>query len=484
MQISFFALAAYIIGLIALFALSLLFAERKILWIAFPVISGILFAVLLMASLSLLYRVPGSFSTDTLIQASQYLFGGMGGKVSEAQPLLFSFEILFSEHIFSNLGWTLLFSILGLFTVFYYMSRAEESKKSGLLLFSVLSTSLLIFTLGQIRFIYFFNIIMCILISNLFVQMFVFAENKNWLQGPKKNVISFILLIILVLPFASEIIALSNQNPPIAEDWYETLNWIRSNTNSTSWYDDPSSRPEYSVMSWWDYGNWIIYQGMRPVVANNFQAYMSIQDAGKFFLSNNESSAIEMMDARGSRYVITDYDMLYSKLYALAIWSNEDPSIYLNVKDFGTHVVAEPTEKLLETTLAQLHFRDAAGMGRFRLIYESPNKVGKNNPYNKVKLFEYVPGAMIRIQSEPNQTLGVILNLTSNQRRSFQYFNMGIPTKNGYEIRVPYSTEPRYETHAQNPYLVMLKNSEGFRTRNVDISEKDVLEGRTVRVNF
>ncbi|MCJ7443393.1 MAG: glycosyltransferase family 39 protein [Methanotrichaceae archaeon] len=482
MRLSFLALIAYIIALVISFAISRQLTKKKDNWIIF-LISLMAFGFAFLIISYLLADRPIFLQVLELIRYSEYLLGGqMVGMISEAEPLLSSPEILFSGKIFSNLGWILLFSLAGLFAVLLYMKNIEESRKKGILLFLVLSISLLILTLGQIRFLYFSNIIMCILISNFFFQILSAAEKKGLLNRERKNVVSFILLMVLILPFASEVFALSGETPPIAGDWYETLNWIEANTNATSWFNDPSKTPEYSIMSWWDYGNWIIYQGRRPVVANNFQ--VGISDASKFFLSNNEENAIAVMNIKGSRYVLTDYDMLYGKLPAIATWAKDDPAAYLRVKDFGSYIVAEPTEKLLGTTLAQLHFNDAASMGHFRLIYESSGMIGKNHPYNKVKLFEYVPGALIRIRSGPDKEIGAILNLTSNQGRFFQYFNVGKPVEGGYELRVPYSTGSRYQTQALNPYLIFSSNSEGARIMNIEVSEDEILEGRTINVDL
>jgi len=52
------------------------------------------------------------------------------------------------------------------------------------------------------------------------------------------------------------------------------------------------------------------------------------------------------------------------------------------------------------------------------------------------------------------------------------------------EIRVPYSTERRYETHALNPYLIFSGSEAGVKTQNLNVSEQDVLEGRTIEVTI
>ena len=223
-------------------------------------------------------------------------------------------------------------------------------------------------------------------------------------------------------------------------------------------------------MSWWDYGNWIVYLAERPVVANNFQA--GVEDAAKFFLSESEENATAILDARGSKYILADSDLTYGKLPALLAWANEDLDSYMRMGYSGP----EPQPRLLNTTLGRLYFFDGAGTGHFRLIYESST--------SKVKILEYVPGAVIRVQAGPDQRVGALLNMTSNQGRVFTYVNEATPKGGAFEVRVPYSTENRYETRAVSPYLVFSGNENGVKMKNLNVSEEDVLKGRTIEVTL
>jgi hypothetical protein len=73
-----------------------------------------------------------------------------------------------------------------------------------------------------------------------------------------------------------------------------------------------------------------------------------------------------------------------------------------------------------------------------------------------------------------------LVNMTSNQGRKFVYVNEGIS-----EVRVPYSTEERYDTHAATPYLLICVNSPtDMKTKNINVSEEDVLLGNIIDVAF
>jgi len=477
---SFLVIMAAIIGTLVMYALSRFMLMHKVNWIAFP-----LAIVVLVSAFAILLPLIGMGS---LIQfGGDYLFGGeMSGKISEAQPL-FSSEtrVMFSTTSYSSSGWklisNLLFTLAGIAAFILYLHRREDKMINSQLLVLVWAVASLLLTLGQIRFFYLSSIAMGVLISLLFFCILDYSRIRIAEKGQHHfRAFSVALLVLLVLPTATHTVAFVGGVPMIAGDWYESLSWLEKNSNSTSFYDDPANVPEYSVMSVWDYGNWIVYQAKRPVVANNFQA--GIMDSVKFYLSESEEKSTALMDKRRAKYVFVDYDMLHSMLPSIAKWANEDPASYL--KNYDQNVAVIPTQKLFNTTMARLYLFNGAGTEHFRLIYESRTLVGSNLPMGKVKIFEYVPGALIRVKAGPDERVGALLNMTSNQGRSFTYINEGQFLNGSYEMRVPYSTESRYGTHALGPYLIFSGNEMGVKMQSINVSEKDVLEGRTLEVGF
>lgn len=477
---SFLGIMVAIIGTLVMYALSRFMLMHKVNWIVFP-LAIIVFAFACAILLPLI-------GMGSLMQFG-YIFGGeMSGKISEAQPL-FSSEarVLFSTSSYSSSGWklisNLLFSLAGIAAFILCLRRREDGKINGQLLVLVWAVASLLLTLGQIRFFYISSIATGVLISLLFFYILDVYKSRMAERGQGRfRAFSVVLFVLLVLPTATHTAAFIGGAPLIAGDWYESLNWLEKNSNSTSFYDDPVNVPEYSVMNLWDYGNWIIYLAKRPVVANNFQ--VGVMDSTKFYLSGSEEESTALMDKRRAKYVFVDYDMLHGKLFSIASWANEDPASYLILKDYSLNAAAIPTQKLLNTTMARLYLFDGAGTEHFRLIYESSTLLGSGSPMGKVKIFEYVPGALIRVKAGPDKRVGTLLNMTSNQGRTFAYINEGQFSNGSYEMRVPYSTESRYGTHSLGPYLIFSGNEMGIKMQNIDISEKDVLEGRTLEVSF
>ena len=183
---------------------------------------------------------------------------------------------------------------------------------------------------------------------------------------------------------------------------------------------------------------------------------------------------------------MADYNLIYGKLPALTTWANEDFDSYMKMTEYGSQIEAVPMQRLFNTTLARLYLFDGAGTGHFRLIYESPTFLGESPAKSEVKIFEYVPGVLIRVKTGPDKKVGALLNMTSNQGRAFIYVNQAphLPNGDAFEIRVPYSTESRYETHAINPYLIFSGNEAGVNMQSLEVSEEDVLKGKTFEVSL
>jgi dolichyl-diphosphooligosaccharide--protein glycosyltransferase len=458
--------------------------ERKISWTTFPLSILVLAVVFALST-----RVFGGlFGLGALIQYGLDLIwgGGMIGKISEAEPLVYDAKT-FYEVVFSPLGLNLLISLAGIAASIIYIQRSDGGKRQGQLLLLVWAVYTILLTFGQARFLYLSMIAMGVLISIFFVWAKDLVDKKlaaRTQKAPKGWAIILLLLVISpTLTDAVNTVYYAGGTPPaVSGDWQQSLIWLKDNSNTTSYYELPEKSPEYSVMSWWDYGNWIVYLAERPVVANNFQA--GVEDAAKFYLSESEENATAVLDARGAKYILADFDLVYGKLPALTSWANVDINSYMIMKDEGSQIAATPQQRLFNTTLGRLYFFDGAGTGHFRLIHESSTFLGSGDSpsKSKVKIFEYVPGAIIRVQAGQDQKVGALLNMTSNQGRPFNYVNEAIPMRGAFEIRVPYSTENRYETHAVSPYLVFSGNENGVKMMNLNVSEEDVLKGRTIEV--
>ncbi|MCJ7654219.1 MAG: hypothetical protein MUO97_02770, partial [Dehalococcoidia bacterium] len=86
----------------------------------------------------------------------------------------------------------------------------------------------------------------------------------------------------------------------------------------------------YGVMSWWDYGYFIMQIAHRIPNANPGQA--GAVQAGHFFTARNESAANELADELGTKYVMIDYAMATpGKFYAMAEWAGKSADEFYEI---------------------------------------------------------------------------------------------------------------------------------------------------------
>ncbi len=475
---SIFSVAGILVVASLLYALSRIFLKIKVPWMIFPpvmVVLGYCFVILVY----IFSQSRGIYST--LRSGLAYLFGGeLAGKVMEATPIYVGSDFV------SFFGLGLLIALFGLAALVVHMWRPPLQR--GQVLFLVWTVFTMVLSVAQIRFLYIFSANAAILAGYLFFwakYRIKVAERPGRADPLMTKILPLALLTVIVLPSVVGLMAMIEAEPAIAGDWPEALRWLEDNTPATGNFGEPYAVPEYSVLSWWDYGNWILYRSKRPVVANNFQA--GAVDAARFYLSESEEEAMDILEYRGSRYVITDESMLYEKLPAIVSWIDEDPSSYIDITDDQDVLTFEHSRRFMGTTLAALHLFDGGGMGHLRLIHETNTTRGLIYSTNKIKIFEKVPGARIAGTTRSDRPVGVLLNVTSDQGRKFQYFTSIMPQDGRYEITVPYSTENRSEeVHSAGAYQVgpVVEVSTWGMVKEVEVSEEDVLCGRVIEVNF
>jgi dolichyl-diphosphooligosaccharide--protein glycosyltransferase len=130
--------------------------------------------------------------------------------------------------------------------------------------------------------------------------------------------------------------SLARQAPIMDNGWYNSTSWLKD--NSPEPFGDPNfyyelyppanefEYPEtaYGVMSWWDYGYFIMQIAHRIPNANPGQS--GAPEAGRFFTAQNETSANMLADELGTKYVMIDNAMVTGKFYAMAQWAGKNLS--------------------------------------------------------------------------------------------------------------------------------------------------------------
>jgi oligosaccharyl transferase (archaeosortase A-associated) len=369
----------------------------------------------------------------------------------------------------------------------------------------------------------------------------------NW-QIDSKNIgishilsLATVLVVLIFFAYPSAVATAIGENPisrwgggePSGggfSEWYETLTWMRDNTpdpgidylavyeqpkNGTYPYPDTA----YGVMSWWDYGHIITYWAHRIPNANPFQAGIGggtshLPGAATFLTAKTEEEANNVLYALGingkpgARYVVSDAYMAYQIMSVFGIWNEDyvpnEVNVYWTQIRTRDGMQSVPSMRYYENMEAKLHIFDGNNLKRYRLVHESQrdpygDEQGYKNIYNVlyggkiqtensglVKVFEFVKGANITGRAPPDSTVTLTNTIKTNIGRTIQYSQATTSSNGTYEFTVPYSTkgpiagETNFDTQPEGPYTVTAGNV----TKQVDVGERDVLDGGTVTLDI
>jgi len=166
------------------------------------------------------------------------------------------------------------------------------------------------------------------------------AEPKTFMQPRgawvRVIVVGIAIFFLVFFPNIGKVEATAKARSLMDQGWYSSCLWLKDKSpepfgDPDFYYElypprDEFEYPEtaYGVMSWWDYGWFIMQIAHRTPNANPGQA--GAVQAGKFFTAQNESSANEKADESGTKYVMIDYAMATSKFYAMVEWAGGNVS--------------------------------------------------------------------------------------------------------------------------------------------------------------
>ena len=179
------------------------------------------------------------------------------------------------------------------------------------------------------------------------------SENGEALRKPIKSRLRVwqgmagVSIIVFLIAFIPNILVIINgvkEVEPINEAWYSSLVWMRENTPDPfenpdfyyeiyekpltgERYDYPESA--YGVMNFWAHGHWITAIAHRIPTSNPFQAGAFM--TSRFFITQDESSANEVLDVLGCKYVILDYELSITNFSGMVPWAGASYEEYLDI---------------------------------------------------------------------------------------------------------------------------------------------------------
>ena len=495
----------YLVAFAAIFIITGLLSsalkKREAPWYSLPVLIFLLSASIAFA---VKFALPGFFNS---IENGVLYLTGVGtamNTISEVQPLFVNggnFSLITPWAYFSFAG---IIAILGLAT---YIFMAKDKKADSQVVFLLVWTAIVtILCLFQTRFINLLAVNVAIFGSYFLYQALELAGLEEYLSPSAKKkpssqrssasrsgsmspalMVAVVVAVLILIPVFFNTIALAFTPEPYSLDWNNACLWLKDNTPATSYaYSaDPGTHPEYGVMSWWDYGNYILYEAERPAISNNFQT--GINYSADFFTSPDESTANAIMDNLSGKYVMLDLRM--GSTYAgvsdgifedMAYLAGEDPYSYHNNKTVvnGTF---PPNAKYYNTMYARLFNGDGCGinvtgcdpegLSHYKLLYTTRGD-------DPVKVFEYVKGANITGKASPGTTVKLQLTLDSLYGENTYYQDTKAGTDGQYTFVVPYSTSDSSFIKTGPDYTL----TTGSTSSSVRVPESAVIDGATIDV--
>jgi hypothetical protein len=107
-------------------------------------------------------------------------------------------------------------------------------------------------------------------------------------------------------------------NPSSAPSYQPTVAYFRCQRISTYWIDSmewlKNNTPEGSrIVSWWDYGHWINYFGLRnAVIRNEHLSHSMIGEVAHDYVDGTPQDLIDYMKSHGARYALFDMELISS----------------------------------------------------------------------------------------------------------------------------------------------------------------------------
>ncbi|OPY30763.1 MAG: Dolichyl-monophosphooligosaccharide--protein glycosyltransferase AglB [Methanocella sp. PtaU1.Bin125] len=479
--------------------------KTKAPWPAVPIAAIVTGAIALAATSVLL---PQLF--DNLVAGLTFLSGGSTvlSSISEVSPLLYVNGQFSLAAVWTYFGTALLIAVVGL--VAYLFALRKTPVGPAVVFFLTWTAIVAVMNLMQQRFVYLLGINVALLAG----YGIWYAARQAGLDRPAGAVdgkrgkrtgagsrprlttglavaaIASVVLLLQPLAYACII----NTTPlTVTGNWDDAAAWIKENTPATSYtYSaDIGTMPEYGVMTWWDYGNYILYRGERPAVSNNFQT--GIDASANFFLASSEPLADRIMDACKAKYVAVDYLMGSASIGipgvfdSMATLAGENASSYfmtfrrLDPASGGTALFVDGNNKYYGSMYSRL-YNDrglggqdplgnvTSGLRHYRMVYA-------NEGADPVVVFEKVPGAVITGNAPPGSRVTLTLNVSWGDG-SRDYCSYATADQDGaYRFTVPYATGAAAGPVTTGAHYVV---SAGGAKTDVSVTEDAVQKGTTI----
>ena len=241
----------------------------------------------------------------------------------------------------------------------------------------------------------------------------------------------------------------------------DAADWLATNSPAVGGRLEREPAP-WTVLTMWDYGNYIAWWAARPVVATSFQNQdyaPALHDFARILYGDADPQPL--LDQRRVRYVVlpaqdSGPEYLHRRLL-LGQGPATTPTLYRRLSEFDGSAVRSNDGTMI------------LGQGQFRLVHESilPASIpGRDAP--ALKIFERVAGARLVGACESGVVLFETMT-TSDRGRPIQFRTFSDCHDQHFSATVPYAGR------------TSIRASGGWQAE-ATVSEEDVVAGRELTV--
>lgn len=253
---------------------------------------------------------------------------------SEEMSLLFRYSNLTLAAPWTYFGFTFYIALIATGLLAYRVHRYRRALDITLLVWSLVTLAM---TLSMRRFAYYYFINIALLNAFFFYATAQTIKNKgaySWFTG-------LFIAVLITVPCARAGLDVAGQSyATLTDDWYAACKWLKTKTpdpfiregghiaydtnyDNARPYNKAGLTPTYTVLSWWDYGYWLLREAERVPIAHPGGGMR--QSAAWFLAAQSEEEAshnyqyldIKTEDYTRARYVVVDVQTVTTKFYAI-----------------------------------------------------------------------------------------------------------------------------------------------------------------------
>lgn len=325
---------------------------------------------------------------------------------------------------------------------------------------------------------------------------FFWIQNRYVVPRFAMGIFTIVVLLLLQLPALPAFNSIKEQKTAdvFRGDVEEAMLWLRNNTLEAGDPYHPERKPAYGVLARWDYGGWIETVAQRPSIATNYgtETY-GMEEAARFFLAKNETEMFAVLNRNHIKYLVVDNLVTDLDTYARLVGNKVD--LFNINQDARTGKISYvPAPELYQLIISRLFYSDgsAADVQNFhfapveglRLVFESSSPALVSGlPWHvaKIKIFEYIPGAELLVNTSPGIKVTLSQKVETNQGRVFKYINTKTADSRGIaQFKLVYSPKNKGASGSIAPAQIYTERNH----KDITVTSADIETQKLIAINL